>query len=189
MPRAKKRSTPPSQPKKTRRTKRHPVFPVLFLRYRRHLMSTILIVSILGGLAIYIIARVYTEPQFADDRADRIDAYFEKYNMPLAGYGESFIAAADSCGLDWRLLPAIAVRESTGGKRMQYHNPFGWGGAQIPFKNIDEAIQEVGRNLCGDNPRTARWYGTPSIERKLYYYNGTVIPSYPDEVMWIMKQF
>ncbi|HRH23334.1 MAG TPA: hypothetical protein PK295_01750 [Candidatus Magasanikbacteria bacterium] len=189
MPRSKKRITPTTHKKKTRRAKKHPVFPVLFLRYRRHLMSMILAISILGGLTIYIIARVYTKPEFVDDRADRIDAYFEKHNMPLEGHGKQFVAAADRCGMDWRLLPAIAVRESTGGKRMQYNNPFGWGGATIPFADFDEAIDVVALNLCGDNPKTARWYSTTSTYRKLYFYNGTVIPTYPNEVLWIMRQF
>ncbi len=186
MPRSKKKNT---RTYRKRSAKKQPLFPTLFLHYRRHLMSIILSISILFGSLIYILARVYAQPIFPDDRPDRIDAYFEKYSMPLAGYGDTFVSVADRCGMDWRLLPAIAVRESTGGKRMQYNNPFGWGGAQIPFKDIDEAIQEVGKNLCGDNPKTARWYSTPSIQKKLYFYNGTVIPTYPKEVMWIMKQF
>ncbi len=163
--------------------------PAGFLHYRRHAMSMLIIfISIVVIIAYLMVHNLNSSPSI-DDRAERIDAYFKKYNMPLEGYGASFVSVADGCGLDWRLLPAIAIRESSGGKRMQFNNPFGWGGARIPFEDIDHAISEVGRNLCGDNPKTARYYSTPSIQKKLYYYNGTVIPSYPKEVMWIMRQF
>ncbi len=178
--------------KRTPRKKKHFLFRTFFTQFPRthkYITSFLLCILILGGISTYHVVQTQPSPVMPDDRPARIDAYFSKYNMPLAGYGASFIAAADSCGLDWRLLPAIAVRESSGGKRMQYNNPFGWGGAHIPFENIDDAIREVGKNLCGENPKTARWYGTPSVHKKLYYYNGTVIPTYPREVAWIMKQF
>lgn len=161
----------------------------VFLYYRRHAMSVVLFLVAIVGFAAYMIAYTQITTPTGDDRAVRLDAYFTKYKMPLAGYGPSFIAVADECGMDWRLLPAIAVRESSGGKHMQFNNPFGWGGARIPFEDINHAIRVVGLNLCGDNPKTARYYDTPSVRKKLYYYNGTVIPSYPKEVMWIMKQF
>ena len=36
--------------------------------------------------------------------------------MPLFGMGMKMCKEAEKNELDWRLLPAIAVRESTGGK-------------------------------------------------------------------------
>lgn len=189
MPRSKRR-------KKITKRKNTPVHqhttfvsPSVFLYYRRHAMSAILCLLAIVCFAAYMIMYTQITTPTGDDRAMRLDAYFTKYHMPLAGYGPSFIAVADECGMDWRLLPAIAVRESSGGKHMQFNNPFGWGGAHIPFEDINHAIRVVAANLCGDNPKTARYYATPSIQKKLYYYNGTVIPSYPKEVMWIMKQF
>lgn len=123
-----------------------------------------------------------------DHRATNINAYFTDKKAPLAGYGDTFVKAADLCGMDYRLLPAIAMQESTGGKRMKNNNPFGWGSAEIPFANFDEAIMEVGAHLCGLKPNTARWYGTTSTERKLYFYNGSVRFAYIAEVQWIMDQ-
>ncbi len=191
------------RPKKTRRTqkvkkasrrkqkKKHILFrPILnFARHHVYITAIVILLCSLGLIdATYTLTtRVF--PQIPDNRAIRIDTYFSKRNMPLAGHGETFVAVADACEMDWRLLPAIAVRESSGGKRMMNNNPFGWGGAMIPFESLEHAIEEVGRNLCGQNPRTARWYSTSSTRQKLYYYNGTVISSYPAEVQWIMKQF
>lgn len=59
-----------------------------------------------------------------DERVARIDRYFTEHSMPLAGYGAKFIEAADRCDMDWRLMPAIAVRESSGGKKVCGNNPF-----------------------------------------------------------------
>lgn len=152
-----------------------------------HYFSSVYMLLI-GCLFVFIIFVISYAPK-PDPRIKRIDSYFAKYTMPLEGHGNTFVEAADRCDMDWRLLPAIAVRESTGGKRMIHNNPFGWGSAQIPFENFDEAIREVGWNLCGLNSSTAKWYATTSTYEKLYWYNGTVLHTYPDEVLWIMDQF
>lgn len=162
-----------------------------FFQKKRILFSSIVFFAIVIGLTAGFSMTNRKTPvvEIPDERPTRIDAYFSKYNMPLAGYGQDFVAIADTCDMDWRLLPAIAVRESTGGKRMQYNNPFGWGGAQIPFSSLKEAIYNVGSHICGDEPNTAKWYSTTSTYEKLYRYNGTVVRTYPDEVIWIMDQF
>jgi hypothetical protein len=85
-------------------------------------------------------------------------------------------------------LPAISIRETSGGKRLMNNNPFGWGGAKIKFSDFNEAIEVVGRNLGGANPKTARYYAFTDIEKKLYYYNGTVIDGYEDQVIAIMNK-
>lgn len=122
------------------------------------------------------------------EAADKIDIYFKQRSMPLAGHGEQFVAVAEKYGLPYNLLPAIAVRESSGGKFLINNNPFGWGSAKIKFSNFDESIEAVGRNLGGANPRTAAYYSGNSVRAKLYNYNGTVINGYEDEVMAIMDK-
>lgn len=127
-----------------------------------------------------------TEAVVIDDRGARIDAYFEKRGMPLAGRGDLFVAKADEYGIEWNLLAAISVAESTGGKHMCQNNPFGWGSCRIVFDTIDEAIDTVSRNLGGHNPRTARAYAGGSDD-DLWSYNGTVDPTYPGRVKAIMQ--
>lgn len=123
----------------------------------------------------------------AAERAAKIDTYFRERGMPLAGHGAAMVAAAEKHDLDWRLLPAIAVRESSGGKQMCGNNPFGWGSCKIKFQSIDHGIETLAKNLGGDNPATARYYSGTTRE-KLYYYNGTVLPTYVDEVLDIMDR-
>jgi len=78
------------------------------------------------------------------------------------------------------------MRESTGGKFAYNNNPFGWGSAKIKFSNFDDAIETVGKNLGGANSKTSSFYSTPSLRKKLWYYNGSVIKGYEDQVMGIM---
>ncbi len=120
-------------------------------------------------------------------QAAKIDKYFSDRDLPLSGYGLKLVVAAEKYDLDWNLLPAIAMRESTGGKFACHNNPFGWGSCSIKFKDFDEAIEVLARNLGGANKKTAGYYAGVSTAKKLYYYNGTVIKSYPAEVMAIMK--
>lgn len=124
-----------------------------------------------------------------DDRAARLDAYFAKRDMPLEGYGAKFIEVADAYDMDWRLMPAIGVRESSGGKHLMNNNPFGWGSAKIKFANFDAAIEELGANISGNDKDTARYYKDKTVFQVLWAYNGTVMPTYPKEVMNIMKMF
>jgi hypothetical protein len=123
------------------------------------------------------------------EKAEAIDTYFKERSMPLEGTGMTFVLVAEKYGLDWRLLPAIGVRESSGGKAACGFNPFGWGSCKLNnFKSFEQAIEALGKNLGGANPKTARYYAGKSTMEKLYYYNGTVVPEYPDEVVAIMKK-
>ena len=123
-------------------------------------------------------------------RAEAIDAYFAERDMPLKGMGEKMVEEALKNDLDWRLLPAIAVRESTGGKfecKRVPNNPFGWGSCKIGFKSNEQAIETVARNLGGNNPNTARHYDEKTVIEILRAYNPpSIVPKYAEQVMAIM---
>jgi hypothetical protein len=122
-----------------------------------------------------------------EERADKIDAYFAKRNMPLEGYGAKMIEEAEKNDIDWRLIPAIAIKESTGGKFACDYNPFGWNSCKVYFESWDKAIEIVAYNLGGNNPSTARYYKNKTVEEILYHYNGSVIPSYTGEILEFME--
>lgn len=131
-----------------------------------------------------------SRPVIPDERAARIDRYFAERNMSLAGYGAKFVEAADRCDIDWRLLPAITIRESSGGKQACGNNPFGWASCRDDFTSIDEAIEIVGANLCGFNPRTEAYYKNKTTYERLWSYNGAMNINYPEEVLKkIMSKF
>ncbi len=124
-------------------------------------------------------------------KADAIDAYFAKGGMPLKGTGMKMVQEAEKNGIDWRLLPAISVRESTGGKHdcsKDSHNAFGWGSCKIEFKSDDIAIETVARNLGGNNPHTASYYDNKTTLQILHAYNPpSIVPKYAEQVMSIMN--
>lgn len=123
-------------------------------------------------------------------KADAIDAYFAEHDMPLVGKGMKMVTEAENNDLDWRLLPAISVRESTGGKNdciKVNHNAFGWGSCKIGFKTDDHAIETVARNLGGNNPKTSMHYDNKTTKEILRAYNPpSVVPKYAEQVMSIM---
>jgi len=124
-------------------------------------------------------------------KADTINDYFKSREMPLAGYGMKMVEEAIKNDLDWRLLPAIAVRESTGGKFdcvKVANNPFGWGSCKIGFKSNDEAIETVARNLGGNNPNTSKHYADKTVDQILKAYNPpSIVLHYAKQVKAIMN--
>lgn len=124
-------------------------------------------------------------------RAEAIDSYFRARNMPLEGKGEKMVIEAEKNGLDWRLVAAIAVRESTGGKyacKKATYNSFGWGSCKINFESNDHAIETVARNLGGNNPKTAFHYKNKDVVGILRAYNPpSIVPKYAEQVLSIMN--
>ncbi|HAQ02925.1 TPA: hypothetical protein DEP30_02205 [Candidatus Nomurabacteria bacterium] len=124
-------------------------------------------------------------------KADAIDTFLTSRGSVLAGYGAKFVEEADKNNIDWRLLIAIAGRETTFGRNMcknpkAQNNPFGWGSCKIGFKSIDESIEKVSASLGGNSEGTAHHYTNKTTLQILRKYN-SVIPNYPKEVERIMK--
>ena len=81
-----------------------------------------------------------------DARAKLVANFIERNDIggnsplqPYDEYGQIFVDIADKYGLDFRLLPAIARKESTFCKSnigRKYYNCFGWG---VPASGITEA--------------------------------------------------
>jgi len=121
------------------------------------------------------------------EHAEKIDAYFAQRDMPLEGYGAKMVEEAEKNDIDWRLIPAIAIKESTAGKFACGYNPFGWASCKVKFHSWDHAIETIAYNLGGSNPATARYYEGTTTKEKLYHYNGSVIPAYTGEVLEFME--
>ena len=123
-------------------------------------------------------------------KAEAIDAYFRGHDVPLEGTGMKMVLEAEKNNIDWRLLPAIAMRESTGGKfacKNASHNFFGWGSCKINFNSDEEAIEVVAKNLGGNNPNTARHYSDKTTVQILRAYNPpSIVLRYAEQVMKIM---
>lgn len=90
----------------------------------------------------------------ADPRVLVLRKYFAKFNSPLADHAQDFIDAADTYGLDWKLVPAISGVESTFGKAIPGgYNGWGWGvyGNQaLGFTSWRDGIFTVSKGLKED---------------------------------------
>lgn len=87
-----------------------------------------------------------------DGRAALLTQYFASHHAPLAPYGRELVAAADNYGLDWKLLPAIAMQESNGGKKIPdgSHNAWGWAIHSTytkKFASWESAIETVAQGI------------------------------------------
>ncbi len=89
-----------------------------------------------------------------DLRAQKLSAYLQSLNSPLAPYASAFINEADKNGLDWRLVPAISGVESTFGQAIPTYsyNAWGWGvftGKQsgVNFNDWKDGIAQVSQGL------------------------------------------
>jgi len=148
-----------------------------------------LTVGISDSKVVEVSAITQQEMKTHKENAAKIDLYFKSKNLPLAGYGQKFVEEAVANNLDPFLLPAIAMRESTGGVNACKSVPnsvFGWGSCKISFNSIDESIEILALNLGGNNPNTDHHYDGKTTEQILRTYN-RVIKNYPKQVMSIME--
>ena len=93
------------------------------------------------------------ELESKDGRVKALDSFFAKYDSPLVGHSKFIIDEADKNKIDYRLIPAIAMQESTLCKKIikNSHNCWGfgiYGGKVTRFSSYDEAIAKVTSTLA-----------------------------------------
>jgi hypothetical protein len=120
-------------------------------------------------------------PAKPDPRALKLQRFFTRMHAPVAPLSDAFVRAADENHLDWRLLPSIAVIESSGGKHYLNNNIFGWGG-DTAFPSIRAGIQQVADRL-GHSPI----YKNRSVVGKLKMYN-SADADYVSKVLGVMRR-
>jgi hypothetical protein len=116
-----------------------------------------------------------------DARIGLLRHFLKEKKAPAARYAETFIAEADSHGLDWRLLPSLAFVESGGGKHCRRNNLFGWDNGTSKFPSVTAAIHHVATALA-----EARPYRGKTIQGKLEAYNES--PEYKVLVTRVMRR-
>jgi hypothetical protein len=87
-----------------------------------------------------------------DARAALVRNFFIRYNSPLAPLSDYIVLESDKYGIDYRLIPAIAMQESTGCKFIpeNSYNCWGYGiyGDKVTrFSSYEEGIETVIRGL------------------------------------------
>lgn len=151
---------------------------------KRFLPSGLMIFAGVLGIAT---ASVHSEQDVSKHRKkfDLREVILRKFlkdkHCPDQEFTEMFIAEADAHGLDWRLLPSLALVESGGGRAQKGNNLFGWANGKQTFTSIGDAIHTVASSLAH-----GRAYRGKDVGGKLAAYNqGT---DYPAMVLEIMRQ-
>ncbi len=117
-----------------------------------------------------------------NEKVDRIRTYLQKRNSPLAQYAEEFVKAADHYGIDYRIVAAISVVESGGGKsNFKPYNAWGWG--KSGFANWTEGIWKVSEGI---GKYYAKGLVTPQAISKSYCPPSAV--AWARKVNYVMSQ-
>jgi len=127
------------------------------------------------------VPRVVTVEIKPDPRAARLGKLFRRYHCPEPHHITEYLRAADGYGLDFRLLPAISIRETQCGVEEWEHNRWGYHPGRQTFPSV-----EVGINFVSWVLAEGPLYKGKSLHGKLFTYNPR--EAYPGEVKRIMDQ-
>jgi len=116
-----------------------------------------------------------------DPRVPKLEAFFQAYDCPTPYRAKTYVEAADEHGLDYRVMPALAVRESTCGMHQRMNNHWGWDSGKVGFKSVEDGIKYVAQQL-GEG----KYYRGKGLEEKLRTYNP--VPGYVRSIMKLMRQ-
>lgn len=114
-------------------------------------------------------------------RAQKLEVFFKAHLCPPPYHIEDYLHAADLNDLDYRILPAVSVRESTCGRYARWNNRWGWDSARIGFASITRGIHYIAYQLA-----FGRYYRGKSVDEKLRAYNPQ--PGYVRQVKKLMEE-
>ena len=121
------------------------------------------------------------KPLSLDARPTRLEAFFDLHRCPVPHHVLDYIRAADNYALDYRLLPAISLRESTCGRYGVSNNYWGWSSGSVGFASVPKGIEYVAWQLA-DSP----YYKGKTLLSKLHTYNRN--PVYSLEIGRFMEE-
>src|SRR5262249_29722655 len=99
----------------------------------------------------------------SDQRVEKLEKFFKAYSCPQPYYIDRYLRSADDHLIDYRLLPAISVRESTCGQYDHRNNRWGWDSARTGFKSVENGIDFISEQLADGD-----YYRGKSTDDKIY---------------------
>ena len=140
-----------------------PFFILSLISYQSSLHKRALAANVLGASNIVVsfstVSVSLLEPEIQervrDMRIDVLKAFFTRYESPLAKYAAEIVDNADKYGLDYRLLPAIAMQESTLCLKAPKDSNNCWGFGiygknKTAFPSYSEAIIAISKTIAND---------------------------------------
>lgn len=115
-------------------------------------------------------------------KVNKVKTYLKSRRSPLANYANELVKAADTYGIDYRLVASISIIESSGGKHnFRPYNAWGWG--KSGFSNWKEGIWAVSKGL---GKYYSRGLNTPKKIAPVYCPPNAV--KWGNNVQYIMNQ-
>ena len=92
---------------------------------------------------------VKSDPNF-DQKVENVQKYLERRGAPLSTEARYLVLMANKFQIDYRLLAAISIVESSGGQKLyRRYNAWGWGGSKgFHFENWEHSIYIVSKGLA-----------------------------------------
>jgi hypothetical protein len=120
-----------------------------------------------------------------DSRDSHLSSFFVRHECPPINFEliPDYLDAADRYKLDYRLLPAISVQESSSAKRYppDSRNLWGWDSAKTGSESLQRGIDFIARQLSNGH-----YYVGKTLEQKLHSYNPN--PNYAPKIIGLMKE-
>ena len=116
-----------------------------------------------------------------DIRVAKLESFFRMHACPAPYHIADYLRAADLNGIDYRLLPAVSVRESTCGRYARMNNRWGWDSARTGFESVARGIHFIAHELA-----FGRAYRGKTLDQKLYAYNPKA--NYVHEIKRLMNE-
>lgn len=140
------------------------------------------VVGLVAATSITSTSQTTPLPDYSSDyRLLKVKKLFKKLDSPAYSLAEDFLLAADRNGLDWRLLPSLAIVESGGGKNYKNNNIMGWDSCDQSFPSVSAGIHHVASRLA-----QSQLYRDKSLDGMLSTYNP--LGDYPRRVRRLMER-
>lgn len=113
----------------------------------------------------------------------KVENLYKKYNAPMANNAEYLVRTSKKYGVDYKLIVAISIIESGGGRVcFRSYNPFGWG--KKDFASFDEAILTVVKGISTGYYKR----GLNTVEKIAPVYNAGDVDGWIRKVNKVMNE-
>ncbi len=120
-------------------------------------------------------------PAAEDQRRAKLETFFRSFGCPAPYHVKEYLGAADANAIDYRLLPAISVLESTCGIYQRENNRWGWASARKSFASFRAGLEYIAHQLA-----EGRYYKNKTLEEKVRVYNPR--PQYARQLQSLMRR-
>ena len=154
-------------------------------RHMKHIPGGYQVLRWLGLWALAVTAHASVTPdslaKIDDQRHAKLETFFQSFGCPAPYHVKEYLGTADTYAIDYRLLPAISILESTCGIYQRENNRWGWASARKGFASFRAGLEYIAHQLA-----FGRYYKNKTLEEKVRMYNPR--PEYARQLEKLMRK-